>query len=181
MFPKTPCVHPCKSCLSTNQSACESCWSDTGVPYLMKISGQNGQCRQSCDPGYTSNGSKDKICTKCDVSCATCVDNGVLGDRSRCITCAKSYDYRYSPLQQCLKSCSNGFYQSSPFICSLCSPTCATCDRSASNCTSCSIQSPQYRYLYDFQCIESCPPGFTNVGATCQKCDSKCATCRNST
>ncbi len=122
-----------------------------------------------------------KACVRCDPSCNLCVDNGNIGDRSRCITCASGYNFRYTPLQQCLKSCTNGFYQSSPSVCQLCSGTCLTCDKSASNCTSCNINSVKNRYLYDNQCIESCPTQFTNVGAECKKCDAKCSTCKNST
>ena len=145
------------------------------------INTTNSTCKSSCDDGFSSNGSTEKKCVKCDISCNLCVDNGNMGDRSRCITCAKGYDFRYTPLQQCLRSCSNGLYQSSPSLCSLCSATCRTCDRSASNCTSCNINSPQYKYLYDFQCIDSCPSGFTNIGAECRKCDPKCGTCKNTT
>jgi proprotein convertase subtilisin/kexin type 5 len=74
-----------------------------------------------------------------------------------------------------------GFYESSPKICSLCNGNCLTCSKSASNCTSCNIQNPQYRFLYNFQCIETCPFGYTNVGAQCVKCDSTCSTCVNNT
>ena len=33
--PETPCNYPCKSCTSTNKNYCSSCWSDTGLPFLM--------------------------------------------------------------------------------------------------------------------------------------------------
>lgn len=177
--PSTPCSYPCKSCSSNDRNYCQSCWSDTGLPYLMTLS--SSTCKANCDGGFTSNGNSNKVCVRCDPSCNLCVDNGNIGDRSRCITCASGYNFRYTPLQQCLKSCTNGFYQSSPSVCSLCSATCLTCDRSSSNCTSCNINSAQYRYLYDNQCIESCPAQFTNIGAECKKCDAKCSTCKNST
>jgi hypothetical protein len=35
--PSTPCTYPCKSCSNKDQNYCQSCWSDTGLPYLMTI------------------------------------------------------------------------------------------------------------------------------------------------
>ena len=37
-------------------------------------------CENLCNPGFTSNGNLEKKCQNCDVSCATCIDNGEIGD-----------------------------------------------------------------------------------------------------
>jgi len=151
------------------------------MPYLQSNS-TTSLCQQDCNEGYTTNGDNNLVCVPCDKSCSQCVDNGHVGDSARCTVCATGYGYQYTPLQQCLQNCSlQGFYESSPKICGLCSANCLTCSKSASNCTSCNINNPQYRFLYNFQCIETCPFGYTNVGAQCVKCDSTCSTCTNTT
>ena len=61
-------------------------------------------------------------------------------------------------------------------ICLNCDSSCATCEGSTSTCVSCTGTN----YLYNNQCLVSCPAGITIADTnlyTCTNCDSNCVTC----
>ena len=90
--PLTQCNYPCKRC-SRDKDYCYSCWQEDTSPFLM-TGETTSVCGDSCDSGWTTNGDKNKICETCDVSCVTCQDKGMIGDRSQCLECATGYDLR---------------------------------------------------------------------------------------
>ena len=55
---------------------------------------ESGRCKKSCDEGYTTNGDRpNKNCVKCHESCATCKDQGKIGDMKKCTKCMASLDF----------------------------------------------------------------------------------------
>ena len=131
-------------------------------------------CGTSCESGWTTNGDKNKMCERCDISCETCQDKGIVGDRSTCLTCAAGYDLRLG--QQCVDRCPLGTYQSGA-RCLPCDSTCLTCDGQADFCTSCSA-SGSFNYLFNNKCLEdSCPPNMGNLAGVCFDCQFPCSEC----
>lgn len=90
--PKFLCNYPCETCDGTDRNYCLSCWEGIDNPqYLMNYLNGTQTCRPTCELGYTSNGNPEKVCEACDESCKTCRDNGVVGDKSKCIDCADDH------------------------------------------------------------------------------------------
>ena len=54
----------------------------------------SSQCKDKCDHGFTRNGNKDNICSRCDTSCERCRDDGFEGDNSKCTVCAPGFNLR---------------------------------------------------------------------------------------
>jgi hypothetical protein len=84
MVPILSCDYPCATCMENDRLSCTGCWQHTDdimLKFLMTYGeGQRGQCLTECDYNYTSNGTPDKVCTKCDESCNDCLDNGAVND-----------------------------------------------------------------------------------------------------
>lgn len=145
-----------------------------------------GQCKASCNPGYTSNGVTDlngnltKKCEKCDDSCVTCLDNNIKGDRKQCIDCnaAAGYPWRITGTQLCVDYCHDSYYASSASTCGKCKTPCKNCEGTESTCTACDKNHKEsLSFLWDKQCIFECPVGFTLVKDECKPCKAPCATC----
>ena len=135
--PKFDCEYPCETCKDGNSKSCATCWTNFDDPqYLMTFTPKPddviqftpySECKSYCDRGFTTNGSSNKQCTNCDVSCASCSENGLVGDVDKCIDCADDHPFRLSMTQTCLKSCSMGLYKSTEFSCSQCRDPCQGC------------------------------------------------------
>lgn len=182
---KLECDYPCKTCTSAiSRSFCSSCWDPPNPSYLQVIplSGTSN-CQSSCSSGYTTDGSSSKICSKCDISCDTCFDNGVVGDKYKCVTCSDAFNYRLSGSYTCMSSCPSGYYPSTVLagdnICSKCNFPCSECSGSASFCTKCDASSPT-NILYNGGCVTSCPIRTTKIGSSCVNCNSPCLECSGS-
>lgn len=77
-----------------------------------KLTYGNSTCLIACPDGYTIDGDTEfHRCVKCDESCATCEDNGLVGDKSKCITCSETHPFMYAPKSLCMETCSNGYYR----------------------------------------------------------------------
>lgn len=128
LLPAYACNYTCATCSATNKSDCYSCWSDIGLSYLMKYS-NFGTCILKCPDGFTSNGDKTtRACVPCDMSCGTCADTGVVGDKNKCLTCAAGYNFRSTSDSKCLTSCNtNGYYQVDAKTCGSCAFPCKSC------------------------------------------------------
>lgn len=74
------------------------------------ISGDS-QCKPKCEDGWTTNGNKELICQKCDPTCATCEDDGDVGDRKKCTSCAPATPKLFSKLSECTAECGDGRYE----------------------------------------------------------------------
>ena len=113
-MPTYACNSPCANCSTSNASNCYNCFSDLGFPYLhynMVGTTSYGTCLTKCPAGYTTNGdTTNRLCVPCDSSCGTCVDNGAVGDRYKCLTCSSGYNFRSTVDMKCLTNCSNGYY-----------------------------------------------------------------------
>lgn len=149
LIPNLKCTAPCKECKEDDNKVvldmeyCTECWQDNPKKYLYEKSPYSpdgsgeSTCNDSCPDGFTSNGDKDyHICVPCDRSCATCADEGELGDRNKCITCHPG-DFIYSIESKCFEECGMGFYQVSDDACDKCDDRCANCEGDRFNCIQC--------------------------------------------
>lgn len=106
-----------------------------------------------------------ELCVNCVAPCSQC------STRTACITCVPDYYYYRS---QCLVVCPANVTIVIDTSCVDCSPVCATCMGSISNCTSC----PNNSALYNQTCVTSCPiSNMIIVNSACVNCESKCLTC----
>lgn len=131
MVPILNCDYPCANCMEGDRLSCTGCWQHTDdilLKYLMTYTdpAQRGQCLSECDYNYTSNGTPDKRCTKCDESCNDCLDNGAVNDTQQCVTCADSHPYRLAGTNFCLNTCKQGIFEKTLFSSS--ETTCDSCD-----------------------------------------------------
>lgn len=147
-------------------------------------------CSGLCAPGFTSNGSTDGECVPCDITCATCQDNGLVGDKYKCQTCSTCFPYMYSPLSKCMKTCYDepGYYkvtskgadgvEKSSFTCDRCQEPCHNCRGDRYNCTQCESagktpalftnrivlpaekKGEDLRVIYRGTCYRQCPNGY---------------------
>lgn len=70
------------------------------------------------------------------------------------------------------QTCKSGTYLSPFYDCLNCSTNCLTCSDSIS-CVNCTTGS----FLYNGQCITTCPSGYYKYNTDCQKCPISCVTC----
>lgn len=77
-YPLLECNYPCERC-SPDKSYCYKCWEDDPLNFLMTTE-EFSTCKEECDLGYTTNGDERLQCIKCDDSCASCPDDGFVGD-----------------------------------------------------------------------------------------------------
>lgn len=94
-----------------------------------------GVCQDFCDDGFTTNGSKNKVCEKCSDTCQTCQDTGKVGDNKRCVVCHPQYPLRING-DECTDQCGLGFFQSGGY-CDTCRSPCLGCNVTESTCTAC--------------------------------------------
>lgn len=85
---------------------------------------------------------------------------------------------------KCLTSCVSPLvYRPEISTCGPCDPQCKTCSNIGSNCTSCDPVS-LYVYLFNSNCLQSCPDLYYENVATCALCSSlniNCDYCVNQT
>jgi hypothetical protein len=99
-------------------------------------------------------------CTACVISnCGTCYFEGLT---ARCQTCSSGF-VRSADWTSCVQSppvCATNSITNGVLICSACSGT---------------------KYLYNGDCIDSCPVGTWKNGNVCSKCNPSCASCTSAT
>ena len=80
--PLLQCHYPCKLCAGGDRkNDCSACWlDDDEVNQKLMPKENSATCQAECDAGWTTNGSVDKKCVRCDPMCATCRDNGIEND-----------------------------------------------------------------------------------------------------
>ena len=167
------CVMPCRTCLSTSNTSCQSCYTNISITTFIYYLSTNSSCLQSC-PSNTF--SSNFICQPCPTTCLTCTSS------SSCSSCNLTSQYPAlqinSTVGNCLTACLSSFYlnlTASPPQCLPCVTPCLTCINSTA-CLTC-ISS---RYLSSNQCLSNCSSNTTvpdNVSWTCTACSSQCSTC----
>ena len=121
-------------------------------PYDIFSRKGNSTCATKCDDGYTANGDIKFICSKCDPSCATCEDDGNVGDNKRCVTCNQTtHPFLLARKKECHKFCGQGLYEVKPAnidknakytkACDECAKPCHDCFGNRVNCTACDPKS----------------------------------------
>jgi hypothetical protein len=160
--PVLSCSLPCRSCQSSNDSYCLSCYSWKIEKHLYL-----GTCLETCPTAtfpYLSG--TQWTCLPCATACSVCSATG-------CTACASGY-FIYSG--SCFQSCPDGSLTvSSNFSCSVCLSPCAACITTTSTCTLCQNN----YYLLNYTCYSTCPDGYyvPSVGTSCQLCNPVCLTC----
>jgi proprotein convertase subtilisin/kexin type 5 len=154
------CTSNCATCSSV-PSNCMSC---SNSYYLYA-----NTCISLCPNGYIPI---SNICTACAPPCLTCVNSINI-----CLSCNPSNSpFLYLSAGACVLSCpTNTYANSSTLICETCINPCSTCS-SSTICLSC-VNSYS---LYQYNCLSSCPIGFTSINQICMICLSPCNTCTNS-
>ncbi|EAR96681.1 leishmanolysin family protein (macronuclear) [Tetrahymena thermophila SB210] len=174
------CTNPCASCTS-DPSHCTTCIGN------LYISPQN-TCVSTCPTGYFQNNS-NMTCTACPIGCISCSDaktcikcddsNGyrLQGNSCTlcvypCATCSTSNpnsclsceNKMYLLNNQCVSSCTNGYYNGPNYTCSQCISGCSQCSDGVS-CTSCSNN---YKLF---------PQNNVQICISSSSCFSPCSTC----
>ncbi|KAL4435522.1 hypothetical protein ABPG74_020298 [Tetrahymena malaccensis] len=157
----------CKTCDTSNPSACQSCFLNGSYPYLNEL----GKCVSQCE----ANEYLDAV----NLKCLTCSSKF----SSSCLSC------------QCLSQCQEGYFPDQSNICQTCksyNSDCVQCDKKS--CIACSVSSNLF--LYNNQCVGTCPDFYypsqhdikicnkCNDDTKCKQCNlqdpSKCLSCLNS-
>ncbi len=150
--------HPtCNGCIVPNDpNSCLACRDTVGAVY--------NPATMSCsciNPFHTFTASG--FCAECDPICLTC---DVAQDPTGCTSCPPGLNFTDGA---CV--CPDGtFYNETAEECQPCSPTCLTCNGTATFCTSCAPPAT----LFCNTCV--CPSGLF-INGTCGVCDTSCATC----
>lgn len=159
-----PCSDPlCVTCVTTS-TTCTMC---SGNSTLVTSSTSATSC--VCIDGFYRSGG---VCVPCPIGCATCTSP------TACLTCANSVNAttglatRGNTTVNC--ACLAGFYDvNTTAVCAPCSPLCATCFNTPTNCTSCNTAANFI--AQQNSCV--CAPQFYLLGTTCVACSPICQTC----
>lgn len=169
------CVLPCRTCITTNSSACLSCYSNTNITTLHYLYALTYTCYSTC-PSFTYLDISTSKCLDCSTQCLTCA-----GSSTNCTSCNSSSNLQYLFVNASAGSCRNQcpiYYfadtSQAPAVCTPCLPPCLTCNN-ATACTSCKTG-----YYYNLGCPSSCPSG-THIANdqthNCDPCSTQCGTC----
>jgi len=123
---------------------------------------------EQCNSGYYID--NDKKCSLCSNSISNCIEC----DREfSCNKCGPGFSLE---VNQCVKTCSEGFYFDIISLeCKKCNSNCFTCSQAAEKCTSCR----DFNFLFNFRCELTCPEGYFKDKnyKVCKKCESTCKSC----
>ncbi|KAL4487968.1 hypothetical protein ABPG72_019920 [Tetrahymena utriculariae] len=163
-------------------SLCSQCH-----PYCSSFFGKEVYECLGCNNGYSLSGTtcgskcpdgqyQDKninTCQNCHFECFTCGGP----EKKDCIGC-KGERYLDQQLYFCDSSCPEKTYKGENNICQPCYATFANCQgpNYQNDCIKCN----QGSYLYDNQCLLTCPDGHfqTERSFLCNKCHESCAQCQ---
>uniref|UniRef100_A0A8C1W980 Proprotein convertase subtilisin/kexin type 5b n=1 Tax=Cyprinus carpio TaxID=7962 RepID=A0A8C1W980_CYPCA len=161
------CDPTCYVCAGPGERNCSTCVSGYNL--------ENGMCIVStiCKDGeYLSKAEK---CVLCSSTCSKCTGPG----SKDCISCPHT---RLFDNGTCVIHCDPGKYERDG-QCHLCHHTCLECtDGAPDKCTRCSKDRfGVERYLFEGQCRESCPKGYSHSSkGTCDPCPPNCTICTSS-
>jgi proprotein convertase subtilisin/kexin type 5 len=157
------CPDICVTC--SDSSTCTSCPSSYHLD-------QNGNCLSNCTQPNQYFDLTTRQCLNCSSTCYTCKGPLVTD----CLSCYPDY---YLSQGSCLSQCPYGYYASSTYRCEACSPNCANCQGSSTNCSAC----PTGGYLQlangVSSCTVDCLAGYyrDTQSQTCSPCHSSCLNC----
>ena len=162
-----PCMSPCSQCVSSTQ--CSSC--QTGY-YLTPFQTCVTNCSSLQNTGsqifaYWLNPSTS-ACEPCSSSCISCSSS------TSCTQCVSPYHlYLFS----CIFDCpSSTFYNANNNTCTPCTKTnCQTCISSIQ----CTVCIPGTAYLFNGDCVTSCPSGYVVQNGICVINQNNVTTCLN--
>ncbi|KAL4456253.1 hypothetical protein ABPG74_014214 [Tetrahymena malaccensis] len=188
-----PCDSTCLRCFGTTSDQCYSCVDG----YVL----QGNSCVLSCNPGYFL---QTKICNQCNQACRLCFgpqnnqctscSQGFYFNNNICLPCHPYCQNCFGPNQdnclfcnpgsfllrtQCYSNqqggCPQGYYGNfQTGLCSLCDPSCLTCQGSSPNvCLSCPKGSYMTQLYYDISGIA--------LPSSCSPCPSVCQICSSAT
>ena len=192
------CDVSCKTCLSSNASACTSCYSGAFL-------NQNTlTCSSACPVGFfTDSSTGNGLCVACLAPCGncssaafclSCLDNNTFlvngsctGCSSPCLTCSglrtnctSCYSNSTNPYlygSTCNSGCLFGYYPDASFTCRICTSPCSSCtNASTSACLTCLSGYLQLNNT----CYLVCPSGYYANATICTICVSNCQTCSSS-
>ncbi|EAS00754.2 zinc finger lsd1 subclass family protein (macronuclear) [Tetrahymena thermophila SB210] len=147
-------------CISCNPTTCLQC---DITHYLYK-----GSCYVTCPT--TTYIDQNRECHDCDASCATCSGP----NNTDCITCPPGKLLYNNGGWTCVSNCPATNYYSDGTKCQKCDSSCLTCSGGANNnCQTCNAGV----FLYQNQCLASCPSNTFVSGTQCVNCDGSCKTC----
>jgi proprotein convertase subtilisin/kexin type 5 len=182
----TPCSSSCSSCISATN--CTSCQGNfyISINYILNISICVDICPDGTyvgiSPSFSFFNSNIFACLPCNSPCENCIASTI------CATCLEGYTLY---LTQCLKSCPNGYYNSTyqstlmtgtlfrGSRCFPCSQICLTCTNSSDICLSCYTG----YILKNNSCVSNCTTANTYYSQTfrqCLNCSTFCWTCYGS-
>uniref|UniRef100_A0A670J3W3 SPC3 n=1 Tax=Podarcis muralis TaxID=64176 RepID=A0A670J3W3_PODMU len=157
------CIECQPNCRSCDKYECY--WCKEGFFLL------DGKCVSDCGAGYYSDEVTEE-CEPCHRTCATC--KGF--DSNDCTSCKGILQLLHGKCvnlkrKQVNRKFWNGMLPSTTTQFEPCDPSCQTCEKTASTCTSC----PQGNSIY-LLCCYTLPLSRGFHGA-CRECDSPCKTC----
>uniref|UniRef100_A0A8C1EK54 Proprotein convertase subtilisin/kexin type 5b n=1 Tax=Cyprinus carpio carpio TaxID=630221 RepID=A0A8C1EK54_CYPCA len=158
------CDPTCYVCAGPGERNCSTCLSGYNL--------ENGMCIVST---ICKDGEYSEKCVLCSSTCSKCTGPG----SKDCISCPHT---RLFDNGTCVIHCDPGKYERDG-QCHLCHHTCLECtDGAPDKCTRCSKDRfGVERYLFEGQCRESCPKGFSHSSkGTCDPCPPNCTVCTSS-
>uniref|UniRef100_A0A8C1W9D5 Proprotein convertase subtilisin/kexin type 5b n=1 Tax=Cyprinus carpio TaxID=7962 RepID=A0A8C1W9D5_CYPCA len=158
------CDPTCYVCAGPGERNCSTCVSGYNL--------ENGMCIVST---ICKDGEYSEKCVLCSSTCSKCTGPG----SKDCISCPHT---RLFDNGTCVIHCDPGKYERDG-QCHLCHHTCLECtDGAPDKCTRCSKDRfGVERYLFEGQCRESCPKGYSHSSkGTCDPCPPNCTICTSS-
>jgi len=155
------CFEGCTKC-SNSATYCSEC--KAGYLYY------NYNCLEKCPTKTFPSGNN---CEPCSDECLTCSSSARL-----CTSCgARRYLLRTSCItkEECDKD-NEYIADDNRNECLACKPPCSRCLDNVGKCLKCTPNT----FLYNSECLLTCPGGYYGKEGLCLKCNSPCATCHGS-
>jgi proprotein convertase subtilisin/kexin type 5 len=136
-----------------------------------------------CNNGYVIDGTRcyltcvtagtfavNGICQGCSSACLTCSIT-----HTNCTSCFPNSTTPYLQNNNCISVCPSGFYaDNSTYSCVKCTSPCEFClNSSVRSCQTCITG----HFLFDTECLATCPTNYYNSSGLCLRCVSPCFTC----
>ena len=158
------------TCYGGTDDKCYSCNFD------MMVKKSGSYCRLNCMPGW-GDIFNSQFCVYCNPKCTGCYNSG-----TNCTSCYSTggnagffiITNNVTMTGNCYNPCPNGYFANTTSrTCDLCLSPCATCNKLATNCTSC----VNGTYWFNFTCVNPCPDNYFINATVCSKCNTECLLC----
>ena len=164
-FTCEPCSPPCLTCTNSS-TTCVTCPSG----YLLD-NGNN--CVSNCVNATTYYDQTTRECYACSQLCYSCYGPS----SNECLSCQPPLQY-YEGI--CVSECPYGYHSTYTYQCEPCSPLCADCSLSNTNCTLChGDELLEVSSNNVGSCTTDCSIGryLDTAMYTCENCNETCRTC----